>query len=76
NHVPIMRAAGLMVERYRWQADGGVLDADAVLADLAAARAGDIVLLHACCHNPTGYDITPAQWDQVVAAVKAKGLVP
>jgi aromatic-amino-acid transaminase len=33
-------------------------------------------VLHACCHNPTGYDITPAQWDQVVAACKAQGLVP
>jgi aromatic-amino-acid transaminase len=33
-------------------------------------------VLHACCHNPTGYDITPAQWDQVVAAVKARKLVP
>ena len=33
-------------------------------------------MLHACCHNPTGYDLTPAQWDQVVAAVKARELVP
>jgi len=31
-------------------------------------------VLHACCHNPTGYDITPEQWDQVIAVVKAKGL--
>jgi hypothetical protein len=47
-----------------------------MLADLKAAAAGTIVVLHACCHNPTGYDITPAQWDQVIAAVKARGLVP
>ncbi|MBC7992185.1 MAG: aminotransferase class I/II-fold pyridoxal phosphate-dependent enzyme, partial [Rhizobacter sp.] len=37
---------------------------------------GTIVVLHACCHNPTGYDITPAQWGQVVQAVKARNLVP
>jgi len=46
----------------------------AMLASLNAAAAGTIVVLHACCHNPTGYDITAAQWDQVIAVVKAKGL--
>jgi aromatic-amino-acid transaminase len=45
-----------------------------MLAALNAAPVGTIVVLHACCHNPTGYDITPEQWDQVVAAVKARGL--
>jgi aromatic-amino-acid transaminase len=45
-----------------------------MLASLEAASAGTIVVLHACCHNPTGYDITPAQWDQVVAAVREKNL--
>ena len=49
---------------------------DAMLASLNAAAAGTIVVLHACCHNPTGYDITSAQWDQVIAAVKARGLTP
>jgi aromatic-amino-acid transaminase len=47
-----------------------------MLADLNAALAGTVVVLHACCHNPTGYDISPAQWDDVIAAVKARGLVP
>jgi aromatic-amino-acid transaminase len=47
-----------------------------MLADLNAAPAGTIVVLHACCHNPTGYDITPAQWLQVIAACQARGLVP
>jgi aromatic-amino-acid transaminase len=45
-------------------------------AALEAARAGTIVVLHACCHNPTGYDLTPAQWAEVVGVVKARGLVP
>jgi aromatic-amino-acid transaminase len=47
-----------------------------MLADLSAAAAGTIVVLHACCHNPTGYDISPTQWDQVIAVVKAKNLLP
>jgi len=49
---------------------------DGMLAALDAAPAGTIVVLHACCHNPTGYDITAAQWDQVVATVKARKLTP
>jgi aromatic-amino-acid transaminase len=50
---------------------------EGMLADLkAAAEAGTVVVLHACCHNPTGYDITPAQWDQVVEVVKAAAWSP
>lgn len=76
NHVPIMRAAGLAVERYRWHAPDGLLDADAVLADLAAARAGDIVLLHGCCHNPTGIDMEIGVWRAVAERCAKQGLVP
>ena len=47
-----------------------------MLAALNAAPAGTVVVLHACCHNPTGYDLTDAQWGEVVAVCKAKGLVP
>jgi len=47
---------------------------EGMLADLNAAAPGTIVVLHACCHNPTGSDITAAQWAQVIAVVKAKGL--
>jgi aromatic-amino-acid transaminase len=47
-----------------------------MLTALNLAPEGTVVVLHACCHNPTGYDITPAQWDQVIAAVKARKLVP
>ena len=52
------------------------IDFDGMLADLKAAAPGTVVVLHACCHNPTGYDITPAQWDQVIATVKAGQLTP
>ena len=76
NHVPIMRAAGLAVERYRWRAEDGVLDADAVLADLCAARAGDIVLLHGCCHNPTGVDMDIEVWQAVAERCAKRGLIP
>ncbi|MDP3650946.1 MAG: amino acid aminotransferase [Rhodoferax sp.] len=76
NHRALFTNAGFTVESYRYYdaAKRGV-DFDGMLADLNAAAPGTVAVLHACCHNPTGYDITPAQWDQVVAVVKAKGLV-
>ncbi|KAF4530513.1 hypothetical protein B566_EDAN018638 [Ephemera danica] len=47
-----------------------------MLGALQAASAGSIVVLHACCHNPTGYDLTPEQWAEVVRVMKARELVP
>ena len=77
NHRALFTNAGFTVESYRYyDAATRGLDFAGMLADLNAAAAGTVVVLHACCHNPTGYDITPAQWDQVIAAVKAKNLVP
>ncbi len=77
NHRALFTNAGFVVETYPYYdaAKRGV-DFDGMLAALNAAPAGTIVVLHACCHNPTGYDITADQWDQVIAAVKAKNLVP
>ena len=77
NHRALFSSAGFIVESYRYYdaATRGV-DFDGMLADLNAAAPGTIILLDACCHNPTGYDITGAQWDQVIAVVKAKNLVP
>jgi aromatic-amino-acid transaminase len=68
--------AGFPVETYPYY-DAGKrgINFDGMLTALNTAPAGTIVVLHACCHNPTGYDLTPAQWDQVVAAVKARKLV-
>jgi aromatic-amino-acid transaminase len=76
NHRALFTNAGFKVETYPYYdaAKRGV-NFDGMLGALNAAPAGTIVVLHACCHNPTGYDITPAQWDQVVATVKARGLV-
>ena len=77
NHQALFTNAGFKVETYRYyDAATRGLNVDGMLADLKAAPAGTIALLHACCHNPTGYDITAAQWDQVVAICKNNDLVP
>jgi aromatic-amino-acid transaminase len=77
NHRALFGAAGFPVETYPYYdpATRGIRF-DALLAALAAAPAGTIVVLHACCHNPTGCDLTPDQWSRVIDAVKAGGLVP
>ncbi|MBI2772351.1 MAG: aspartate/tyrosine/aromatic aminotransferase [Burkholderiales bacterium] len=77
NHRALFTQAGFKVESYPYYntKDRGI-DFDAMLAALNAAAEGTIVVLHACCHNPTGYDITAGQWDQVIAAVKARKLTP
>ncbi len=77
NHRALFESAGFPVLAYPYY-DAAKRDVDfaAMLAGLQAAPAGSIVVLHACCHNPTGYDISAAQWDQVIEAVKARGLVP
>jgi aromatic-amino-acid transaminase len=77
NHRALFTNAGFTVESYRYyDAATRALNFEGMLADLNAAATGTVLVLHACCHNPTGYDITPAQWDQVIAVVKAKNLVP
>ena len=76
NHRAIFQNAGFEVGSYRYyDAANRAIDFDGMIADLNAAAAGTVVVLHACCHNPTGYDITAAQWDKVIDVVKAKNLV-
>ena len=76
NHRALFTHAGFAVDSYPYyDAATRGIDFAGMLAALNAAAAGTIVVLHACCHNPTGYDITASQWDEVVAAVKAKNLV-
>ena len=77
NHRALFTNAGFTVETspYYDAATRGIRF-DAMLAALQAAAPGTVVVLHACCHNPTGYDITPAQWAQVAAACQQAGLVP
>ena len=77
NHRGLFTQAGFVVETHPYyDAEKRGVNFDGMLAALNAAVPGTIVVLHACCHNPTGYDITTAQWDQVIAAVKARGLTP
>ncbi len=77
NHRALFGGAGFVVDSYPYYdaAKRGV-NFDGMLAALNAAAPGTIIVLHACCHNPTGYDITAAQWDQVVAACKSRSLTP
>ena len=77
NHRALFTNAGFQVGSYAYyDAEKRGVNFEGMLASLNAAAAGTIVVLHACCHNPTGYDITAAQWDQVIAVVKAKSLTP
>ena len=75
NHRALFTNAGFTVESYTYyDADKRGVNFEGMLASLNAAAPATIVVLHACCHNPTGYDITAEQWDQVIAVVKAKSL--
>ena len=77
NHRALFEGAGFTVDVYPYyDANTRGLDFDAMIAALAALPAGAIVVLHACCHNPTGVDPTPAQWAKIVEIVRARGLVP
>ena len=77
NHRALFTNAGFTVDSYPYyDAATRGINFDGMLAALSAAPAGTIVVLHACCHNPTGYDISAAQWDDVIAAVKARNLTP
>jgi aromatic-amino-acid transaminase len=77
NHVPVIREAGLKLREY------GYYDRletrirfDQMMAALESASAGDVVLLHGCCHNPTGADLDLDQWRAVVDVVSSRGLLP
>ncbi|NMG67707.1 aminotransferase class I/II-fold pyridoxal phosphate-dependent enzyme [Azoarcus indigens] len=77
NHRAIFEGAGLTVHSYPYYAPAtGGLRFDAMMAAVNAMPAGSVLLLHACCHNPTGVDLSPAQWAELIAAVKARGLLP
>ena len=77
NHRALFTNAGFEVASYPYyDAATRGIRFDEMIAALAAAEAGTIVVLHACCHNPTGCDLTPAQWARVVETLKAGGLTP
>jgi aromatic-amino-acid transaminase len=77
NHRAVFENAGFKVDTYAYyDAKTRGVDFDGMMASLKAMPAGDIVLLHACCHNPTGVDLDAAQWKQVAETMAARGLVP
>jgi aromatic-amino-acid transaminase len=77
NHRALFEGAGFTVKNYRYyDATTRGLDFDGMVASLEAMPAGDIVVLHACCHNPTGVDPSAAQWTRIREIVRARRLVP
>ena len=77
NHRALFTNAGFPVATYAYyDAANRGIDFAGMLASLEAAEPGTIIVLHACCHNPTGYDLTPGQWDEVIAVLQRKSLTP
>jgi aspartate aminotransferase len=77
NHLPLMKTAGLELENYPYYDFAKHrVDFDAMAAKLETAKAGEIVLIHGCCHNPSGADLSRDQWDALVALCERRGLVP
>lgn len=76
NHHAIIKAAGLSATQYRYVDAHNQLDFSGMLEDLQQAQAGDVVLLHACCHNPTGFDLSQAQWQQLLELIRERQLLP
>ncbi|MEC6798078.1 amino acid aminotransferase [Photobacterium sp. S4TG1] len=77
NHRPVMEAAGLKVKYYPYfDRDTKQVNTDAMLSALAQAGANDVVLLHGCCHNPTGADINFETWQAITALANNNGFMP
>ena len=76
-HIPLMGSVGLQFKTYRYYSpDMKGLDFDAMLADLEGAQAGDVVLLHGCCHNPSGVDPSLEQWASLADLLAQRQLLP
>lgn len=77
NHIAIFNGAGIKSHFYPYfDAETNGVDVQAMLDELKKLPAKSIVLLHPCCHNPTGADLSPAEWDQVIEVLKAQDLIP
>lgn len=77
NHPSIIKYLGMNMAEYRYF-DNATRDVDfeGMMEDLGKIAAGDVVLLHGCCHNPTGANLTPGQWEEVIALLEKKGATP
>lgn len=77
NHPSIIKYLGMKMAEYRYfDAESRGVDFDGMMADLAQVKAGDVVLLHACCHNPTGANLTLPQWAAVADLLEKTGAIP
>jgi aromatic-amino-acid transaminase len=77
NHVVILDALGQPVRRYRHlDPSSGALDREGLRADLAGVRTGDAIVLHGCCHNPTGVDLGPQDWAWLADLCTSRGVLP
>ena len=77
NHASILRYLGIPMREYRYfDMQTGGIDADGMIADLQGVKRGDVVLLHGCCHNPTGANLDAGQWAAVADLIAARGAVP
>ncbi len=77
NHIPLLSSAGLNLKTYRYfDAATGAVRFEEMIRDLALAKRGDVVLLHGCCHNPTGADLSVEQWKTVGTLMLDRGLMP
>ena len=77
NHVPLLGGAGVKLANYPYyDTDQNELRFDAMLDAINTAPAGDVVLLHGCCHNPTGMDLSNEQWDAIIDVIVDRRLVP
>lgn len=76
-HIPLVGSVGLQFQTYRYyDSTSHGVDFDGMVQDLRAARAGDVVLLHGCCHNPCGADLSLAQWQTLADMAQQQGFVP
>jgi aspartate/tyrosine/aromatic aminotransferase len=77
NHIPIARSAGLVVREYAYLDHvTSAIAFERMLQDLAQAEAGDVVLIHGCCHNPSGVDLEATQWTELASLLSKRGLLP
>ncbi|CUH82608.1 aromatic amino acid transaminase [Tropicibacter naphthalenivorans] len=77
NHLSILKHMGMTKVDYRYfDSETRGVDFEGMMADLAGVAAGDVVLVHGCCHNPTGANLNMAQWGELVELLNAKGAIP
>jgi aspartate aminotransferase len=77
NHLSILSYLDMEVVNYRYfDSETGGVNFDGLIEDLKTAKRGDVVLLHGCCHNPTGANLNSAEWDAVIEVLQSTGAVP